>query len=130
MTQDELLNRLYRIYAAVGASTEFDMAKLPGRIIRDEKVVGVFQDFSGGLTEHELSNAAQSVIHNIASLHDHLKSGRDRMEKMQDKSIQRAPILWICRSSETFGIRTNMVATEATVDFQRGRHALSRFDDR
>ncbi|MEX0702108.1 MAG: hypothetical protein WD069_08425 [Planctomycetales bacterium] len=73
MTQDELLNRLHRIYSAVGATTVFDMAKLPGKVFRGEKIVGVFQDFSGGLTEHDITNAAQSVIHNIASLHDHLK---------------------------------------------------------
>lgn len=73
MTQDELLNRLHRIYSAVSVTAEFDMAKLPGKVFRSEHVVGVFQDFSGGLSEHDIMNAAQSVIHNVASLHDHLK---------------------------------------------------------
>ena len=82
MTQDDLLNRLHRIYAAVSATEEFDMTKLPARVYRSGNTVGVFQDFMGGLSEHDIANAAQSVIHNIASLHDHLKkwtraNGRD-----------------------------------------------------
>jgi hypothetical protein len=73
MTQDELLNRLHRIYSAVKATTEFDMARLPGKVLRSKNTIGVFQDFSGGLSEHDIANAAYCVIQNLASLCDHLK---------------------------------------------------------
>lgn len=73
MTQEDLLNRLHRIYAAVSTTTEFDMTKLPAKVYRSGNTVCVFQDFTGGLSKHDIANAVQSVIHNIASLHDHLK---------------------------------------------------------
>jgi hypothetical protein len=73
MTQDDLLNRSYLIYAAVKATIEFGMAKLPAKVVRGEKWKGFFQDFTGNLSEHDIALAVQSVIHNIASLYDHLK---------------------------------------------------------
>ena len=73
MTQDDLLNRLDLIYAAVKATTEFDMAKLPAKVIRGENRIGFFQNFTANLSEHDMALVVQSVIHNIASLHDHLK---------------------------------------------------------
>jgi hypothetical protein len=73
MTQADLLNRLGRIYAAVKASTEFDMTKLPAKILPGGGTVGFWQDFTGNRSEHDIENAAQDVIHNIASLKGHLK---------------------------------------------------------
>jgi len=70
---DQVESRLRRIYAAINATKEFDMARLPARVFRSEKAVGVFQNFAGDMTEPEMANAAHSVIHNIANLHDHLK---------------------------------------------------------
>jgi hypothetical protein len=73
MTQDELLNRLHRIYASVKVTAEFNMTKLPSKIICSREVVGIYQNFTGELSDSDIANAAQSVIHNIASLQDHLK---------------------------------------------------------
>lgn len=70
---DELESRLHRIYAAIKATKECDMAQLPAQVLRSEKVVGFFQDFTGNLTKHDMENAAHTVIHNIANLHDHVK---------------------------------------------------------
>lgn len=70
---DEPLTRLHRIYAAVGAAAEFDMTKIPGTVVHAKGFVGVHQDFSGGLNEHEIANLAHGVIHNIVALRDHLK---------------------------------------------------------
>ena len=59
------------------------MSELPGKLFSSEKIVGVYQDFSGGLSEATLANLAYSMIHNIANLADHLrkwaeKNGKDK----------------------------------------------------
>ncbi len=70
---DQPESRLHRIYAAINTTKESDMARLPARVFQSEKVVGIFQDFAGNMTEPEMANAAHTVIDNIANLHDHLK---------------------------------------------------------
>lgn len=79
----ELLTRIRRIYAAIEASHESDMSKLPSQVVRSDRFVGVHQDFSGGMSEEDMSNAAHTVIHNIANLRDHLRrwaarNGKDK----------------------------------------------------
>jgi len=73
MATDEVLERLHRIYAAVDAVEEGDLGKFAPMIFEAGRIVGVYQDFVGGLTPAELSNLTHSVIHNIANLRDHLK---------------------------------------------------------
>ena len=66
MPIDELLSRIKRIYASIGTLQEFDMEKLPAKeVFRNNRVVGVFQDFTGALSEEDIANTAHIVIHNI-----------------------------------------------------------------
>ncbi len=85
MTEEELLARLRRIYAAVNASKEFDMNKMPAKIIKNDKFEGIFQDFSGGLSEEDIHNVAHTVIHNIANLQDHLRRWARKNGKEEGK---------------------------------------------
>jgi hypothetical protein len=83
MAADDLSFRLQRIYAAIGAAQEFDMSKLPAKVVSTEHMFGIFQDFAGGMSDAAMANTAQLIIHNIASLHDHLrtwaaKNGKDK----------------------------------------------------
>lgn len=72
MSSDEVVSRLQRIYAAVDAIVEGDLTKFRPVVFQDEQRIGLLHEFSGGLTASEIENLAQSVIANIASLHDHL----------------------------------------------------------
>ena len=61
---------------------EGDLAKFPPNVIADENGFSVYQDFLGSLSGPQISNLAHSLLHNIASLRDNLKSwarknGRD-----------------------------------------------------
>ena len=83
MNPNELLTRLRRVYASVDALQEFDMGKLPAKVVQNDRGVVVFQNFSGGLSKEDLANMAYMVIHNIANLQDHLrrwaaKNGKDK----------------------------------------------------
>jgi hypothetical protein len=83
MTQDELLKRLHCIYASIDAATEIDMSKLPAKMFQGRDCIGFVQDFAGNLSEHDIENAAQTIIHNIASLQDNLarwaaRNGKDK----------------------------------------------------
>jgi hypothetical protein len=70
---DVILERISRIYAAIGAIEETDPHKLKATVIRTDTIKGVFQDFRGGFSDDELCNQAHTVIHNIANLRDHLR---------------------------------------------------------
>lgn len=69
----ELLDRIRRLHAALGRVVQRDLTKFPARIHVDDRCVALVQDFSGGATEAELSDTLHSLIHNIASFHDHLQ---------------------------------------------------------
>jgi hypothetical protein len=82
---DEIRERLRRLYAAVGETTERDLSRVPGVISETEDAVFFVQDFSGGFTPEKMSNLAHSAISLIAHLRDHLrrlakKLGRDPAE--------------------------------------------------
>jgi hypothetical protein len=70
---DVILQRISRIYAAIGAIEESDPEKLGATVIQNNKFKAVFQDFRGRLSDDELLNQAHSVIHNIANLRDNLR---------------------------------------------------------
>ena len=69
---DAILQRISRIYAAIGDIEENDPNKLRATVVRTDKIKAVFQDFLGGFSDDDLSNYAHTVIHNIANLRDHL----------------------------------------------------------
>jgi hypothetical protein len=73
MSSAEVISRLQRIYAAVDAIVEGDLTKFAPTVFQDDQRFAVLHEFSGGLTPAEIENLAQSVIANIASLHDHLR---------------------------------------------------------
>ncbi len=68
-----MLERISRIYAAIGAIEEDDPNKLKATVIQTDNIRGVFQDFRGDFTDDDLANQAHIVIHNIANLRDHLR---------------------------------------------------------
>jgi len=95
---DEVLARLSRIYAAIEATLEGDLTNFLPQIVQNEAHFAMHQDFVGGLTPAELSNLAHSVIHNVASLRDHLRgwareSGHD-LSRI-DETIKSCPPLQI-----------------------------------
>lgn len=73
MANDDLISRIQRIYSAVGAVEETDISKFVPQVINDGHRIGFYQDWSGGLSDAELTNIAHSLIHNIANLEDHLR---------------------------------------------------------
>jgi hypothetical protein len=80
---DEIVFRVKRIYAAINASHEFNMAKFPVKVFSNTRGHGFFQDFSGGQSEEELANIAHAIIYNIANLRDHLRRWADQNGKGQ-----------------------------------------------
>jgi hypothetical protein len=80
---DAILQRIRRVYAAIGAIEEDNPNRLVATVVNGDKVTTLFQDFRGGLSDDELSNQAHTVIHNIANLRDHLRrwaaqNGKDK----------------------------------------------------
>ena len=67
------------------------MAQLPAKLIRDERVIAIFQDFAGTSSAHDLANLAYTVIHNIANLRDHLRrwAGRHGHNKVRIDTVFR-----------------------------------------
>jgi hypothetical protein len=70
---DEVLDRLQRIYAAFEAVIDGDLNKFSPKVVANKRGFAMYQDFLGGLNPAQLSNLAHSVIHNIANLQDHLR---------------------------------------------------------
>ncbi len=68
-----LLERIHRLHVAIGRVVEHDLTNFPARAYSDHQGHGVLQDFSKGMSEVEISETIHSLIHNIASFHDHLK---------------------------------------------------------
>lgn len=94
----DLLQRIRRVHTAVGTAKESDLNNLKASAISTDKIVGILQDFRGGLSDEELCNIAHSVIHNIANLRDHLRrwahlNGRDK--KKVDEAVEKSMELQI-----------------------------------
>ena len=73
MMSNDLILRVQRIYSAIGETEETNITKFSPKIINDGHKIGLEQDWSGGLSEADLTNVAHSLIHNIANIHDHLR---------------------------------------------------------
>jgi hypothetical protein len=73
MTQDQLINRVERIYDAIDQVSESNLAKLPAKVLDDGKRVGFMQDFSGGLSGPRMENRAHSLLHNIVCLRGYIQ---------------------------------------------------------
>lgn len=85
MTTDDLILRVQRLYASIGATEETEISKFVPKIINDGRRKGFYQDWGGGLSEADLSNVVYSLIHNIANLRDNLKkwAARNGKDKTQ-----------------------------------------------
>jgi len=70
---EELQDRILRLYAAIGDTAEIDISKFQPRLGSSGKCVFVCQDFRGGLSDEQISNLAHSAISNLANLRDHLR---------------------------------------------------------
>ena len=87
MEDDALTHRVRRMYSAVKATIEEDMARLPGRVEESAKRFAVTQDFSGYLTTEDMSNLAHMLIYNIANLEESLRKWA--RENGKDESLVR-----------------------------------------
>ena len=76
--------RVKRLYATIKATEETDFSKFLPKEINDGHRKGFSQDWSGGLSEAELTNIAYSLIYNIAHFDAHLKKWAD--QNSQDKT--------------------------------------------
>jgi hypothetical protein len=85
MENDELVFKIQRLYASISAVTETDMSKFRPKISRDEKSMGIYQDWSGNLSEAERMNYLHLLVSNIASLEYYLNKWAD--QNGRDKSI-------------------------------------------
>ena len=97
---DAILQRISRIYAAIGSIEEDDPQKLKATVIQTDKIKAVFQDFRGGFSDEDLSNKAHSVIHNIANVRDHLRrwaSHHAQDKKKVDQAVDKCPELQIIK---------------------------------
>ena len=98
-SEDNLVFRLQRIYAAIGAAKESDLNKVPPQVLVSKKGFGIFQDFKGGLSDADLSNIVHLLIQNIASLTNHARrwlanGGRD--ESLVDNLVSSSIDLQLC----------------------------------
>jgi len=84
MGKDDLILRVKRLYAAIKETEETDISKFLPKVINDGHRKGFYQDWSGGLSEAELTNIAHSLIYNIAHFDAPLKKWADR--NSQDKT--------------------------------------------
>ncbi len=84
MQNDDLILRVKRLYTAIKATEETDVSKFLPKVITDGHRKGFSQDWSGGLSEAEITNIAHSLIGNIAHFDAHLKKWAD--QNSQDKT--------------------------------------------
>jgi len=86
MPSDELRIRIQRIYEAVDEVVETDISKFMPKVIKDDKRIGFYQDWSGGRSEAEVENIAHILIYNVANLKDHLRKWADNNGKDKSKA--------------------------------------------
>ncbi len=74
MKDQELTNRLKRIYAALGDVTNLDIDMAPPTAWADERSFGIFQDFSGGKSQDQFDNEVTLVLSAFAWLPDRARA--------------------------------------------------------
>ncbi len=89
----EILHRIQRINSAFGKTCRTDLQRFPARIYQTSQSKMIVQDFSGGASDAELENVLQSLIHNLASFHDHFQDWAER-HGMSRTSIHNYLQLW------------------------------------
>ncbi len=95
---DYMEKELDLLYAAVRATMERSIHTVPPKIYRSEKGFLMHQDFRGDRSDADLENEIHLLIHNIASLRDHLRryarEGAKGVERVDD-TIKRSRDLQI-----------------------------------
>jgi hypothetical protein len=103
--EGEIEGRIRRVCAALGASVEKDMTKLPAVVRKTRQGIVFWQDFSGGQSGADLENLAHFLVYNIAHLRDHLRSWATSNQRNPGKvaeTITQCPALQvICDLSNT-----------------------------
>lgn len=84
MTTDDLILRVKRLYATIKAAEEIEISKFLPKVINAGPRRGFSQDWSGGLSEAEITNIAQLLIYSIAHFDAPLKKWAD--QNGQDKT--------------------------------------------
>ena len=56
---DDIRQRINRIYAAIGGIEEDDPNKLRATVIQTDKLMAVFQDFRGGFSDDAMDRLAK-----------------------------------------------------------------------
>lgn len=85
MLNDDLILKVKRLYAAVKSTEEIDVSKFLPKMINDGHRRGFSQDWSGGLSEAEITNIAQSLVYNIANFDASLKKWAEENNKDKTK---------------------------------------------
>ncbi len=85
MATNDAVDRVQRIYSSIGFVEEADINKIIPQVINNNSREGFYQDWSGGLTDSDLANLANSLIQNIASLEYHLKKWADHNDYDKEK---------------------------------------------
>src|SRR5581483_130867 len=98
---------------------ESDMSKVPAKVVRNDRLISVVQDFSGGLGEAQITVLAQSVIHNIASFEYHLNGWAAH----NGKSIQKVKEMF--RASLPLRIIHDLWDNDKHVTSRQGHSGLS-----
>jgi hypothetical protein len=72
MDTSQLIAKVERLRASIGAAEDRDLSKVKATVTQTVNSVSVQHDFSGGLTQAQIDNMAWGVIRAIADLKDHL----------------------------------------------------------
>jgi len=85
MLNNDIFDRIDRIYAALGEVQETDISNIKPKVRGDRHKIRIYQDWMGGLKEADITNLANSLIANIASLEYRLEQWAHHNNK--DKGV-------------------------------------------
>jgi hypothetical protein len=85
LADDDIADRIRRLYTAVGESVEHDLSTLRPEVGREMQPEGEYvvysHDFGGGLTDEQLHNKVTSIILHVTHLRDHLRKWAKKHRK-------------------------------------------------
>lgn len=81
-------DRVERLHVSLRRNVEREFSKFVAVVERTKDAVLVTQDFSGGASNAELSEAIHALIHSIASFDDHLQEWGDANGVLRDSIHQ------------------------------------------
>lgn len=96
MDGGQLIAKIERLHAAVGAAEDRDLSKIKATVTQTANSVTVQHDFRGDLTQAQIEHLAWGVIRAIADLKDHLNrwaAAHGHPRDMGDHAVQSSPEL-------------------------------------